>query len=199
MSAIKGDIASEWSTQQIKRFGGRAAWLAHHLVFLHRFFDISINQKQWDPGYGAGHRLVHYEQMLKMAARVCDMPDGWIRDKLVGSVRISVTEADWAIEALVEFVEYWEKQHGEDVVNKPFSVTEIHDWGSSHEEYEDNHVMQNARRLGRYIASHRDVLYRTVGIKEAGTRGNKQIYRVDVGQRKEIAKQNKMMRAFLEK
>lgn len=57
----KGD----WVSDKIHERGGREAWMAHHLLFLHLFF-----RQEWNDTFHTQHRLAHLEQSLLTASRV---------------------------------------------------------------------------------------------------------------------------------
>jgi hypothetical protein len=56
---------SDWVADKLEERGGREAWIAHHLAFLHLFFS-----HPWDNDFQTQHRLAHLEQCLLIASKI---------------------------------------------------------------------------------------------------------------------------------
>jgi hypothetical protein len=179
---INGSLSYDmnWMPTQLSRFGGREAWLAHHLLVLHRFFQLV--QKEWKANYRAKHRLINFEQALTLIAKVFGIPNGWIPDYLVGATDKAVTESDWAYEGLIAFADWWrmvnKQPKGRDYPT--FSVQEIVNWAMGVEDYEKCDALTNTRKLGRYLKTHKTMIASGPGIQEAGSQNNRQRYKIAI-------------------
>lgn len=176
---IDGSLSYDmnWKTQQLSRYGGREAWLAHHFVALHRFFELV--KQRWKMNYRAKHRLINFEQAICMMADVFGINSAWIPDYLVGATDRAVSEADWAFEGLCEFSSYWASQkRGNDGEFAPFTVQEIANWAMGMEEFEKCDVLVNTRKLGRYMQTHKTMIATAANIIENGVQNNRQRYKV---------------------
>lgn len=58
----------DWVTSRLEERGGREAWLAHHMVFLHLFLKYP-----WAEQFHTQHRLAHLEQALYTASQVLNL------------------------------------------------------------------------------------------------------------------------------
>lgn len=166
---------SNWMQQQLTRFGGRESWIAHHLLVLHRFFKAVQQPQGWNYRYAAKHRLINFEQAMCVMAKVFGIDPSWIPDFLVGITERAVTEADWAFEGLQSFADY-ARSNG--LAQKPFYASDIVNWAMQHTEYDQCEVLVNARRLGRYMKTHKGMIHTVCGIEEAGTTANRLKYRI---------------------
>lgn len=175
IEAIRDPHDGNWVEHQMEKFGGREAWLAHQLVFLHKFMHAVVNKGAWDTEYKSGHRLIHYEQALLVAAELFDMDDSWIAETLSETSEGILSEADWVLEGLRAFCQDNLRILGD----KPFTVSDISDWVSVNEDYSDNQTLNNGRRLGRYIQAHKRTVERLAGIKEIGKYGNRKQYKTN--------------------
>lgn len=171
LAAIQGVHDGSWVNNQLDRFGGRISWMAHHLVVLHRFLKAVTIDGAWDTEYSAVHRLTNYEQCLAVMADVLNIKAENIISKLVEATQQTLSESDWALEGLKEFVS--------EMKPTKFTASDIAAWAQSNEEYSDNNQLTNARRLGRYIQSHKMTVQRIAGIKEIGIQGNRKLFKVD--------------------
>lgn len=167
-----GSITYEynWVNDQMERFGGREAWLAHHLLVLKRFFDVV--REEWNPRYAAAHRLINLEQSLLLVAKVFGEDGSWLPEFMSKSSARSISEADWALEGLKVFATQWKKMKGDE----RFSAGQISDWAKMQEEYEDCIQLTNSRKLGRYMMSYLQLVKELTGINKGPKSNNKQMY-----------------------
>lgn len=163
---------SQWMATQLQRYGGREAWVAHHLDVLRRFFDL-VRQK-WNMKYQARHRLINMEQALVLMANVFGMDGSWIPDYLQGVVNVAVLDSDWAFEGLTNFVA--QRRENKALAQTKFGAQEISNWAMSMEEYEKCEELVNSRRIGRYLTSHKALLASALGLVEAGSQNNRKLY-----------------------
>jgi hypothetical protein len=163
--------AGNWVENQLSRHG-REGWLAHHLIVLHKFLDLCLNQGAWSADYPTSNRLAHYEHCLRLMAKTLGLEHNWIAEELNQAVLQQMSEADWTLEAIKEFTEIMWKVNP----NKRYTAHDICEWAQSDEEYSDNQTLVNARRLGRYMQSHKVVIEQTTGLFEVGKIGNRQHY-----------------------
>jgi len=166
---------SRWRYRQIEQFGGRAKWIAYHMFVLYRFF-LAVD-KHWNQLYKATHRLINLEQSLVVLGKyVFGVDTEWIPGHLVQSTNTHVTEADWAFEGLCIFAKEMIRMNMHK--DKKFTATEIADWATSAEDYMECQQITNARKLGRYLQTHKHMVASIAGIHEAGTYGNRMTYEV---------------------
>lgn len=164
---------SGWMNQQLKRYGGREAWIAHHLLTLHRFFTL-VHEK-WNLRYEAKHRLINLEQGLCLMAEVFDLKSDWIPDFLSGMTDRALTESDWAFEGLQVFCNLV-RETGK--THKSIFATDISDWAQNNDEYKQCELLISARRLGRYLKTHKSTVGQMCGLMEDGTSNNRIRYKV---------------------
>lgn len=182
---------SSWHNQQLMRFGGREAWLAHHLYVLHLFFQEVKNS--WNHRYQAKHRLQNLEQSLMVMAKLFGIKPDWIPYFLNGLVEDNIVKADMAFEGLQEFSRYWQQQEvlrppGGGGTFRPFGTAEIATWAQAHEDYEKHEILINSRKLGRYLKNHKHAVATGCGIYEYGEHNNRTTYRIVA--KKEVRPQN---------
>jgi len=197
----------EWVGNQLSSRGGREAWYAHHLLFLHRF--LLAAQSRWDPDFRTNHRLINFEQVLKLAMEVLGLKPNYFRTSDIAGInpeqpidhspqqpksiipggptdpsmavslkaalaeghKRAVSEADWVLEGIREYMK--EIEAGD--ANTRFTAGDIAAWAQGND-YNENYVLNNSRRLGRYIAQHFSELSDTLGLKYAGKDGNRPAY-----------------------
>jgi hypothetical protein len=176
--ALTGAKDGYWVEHQLEKHKGRTNWLAHHLLFLHRFLRGVVHDGLWDPEYEATHRLTHYEQCLIVAAEVLGLNSDWIVEGLAEATDKSLSEADWALEGLKVFAA--QSINDKDKRSR-FTCGDIASWAMSHEEYSDCHQLTNPRRLGRYIQSHQHTIQRLTGITEIGHTNNRKLFSTTKG------------------
>ena len=176
LAAIEGAHDGSWVDHQIEKYSGRTKWLAHHLVFLHKFLNAAVNGGAWDTEYTASHRLANYEQCLLIGAETLGIPSDWIAESISTHMDRNLSDADWALEGLKMFA----KEHRIASPDKRFAAADIAAWASMHEDFEENQQLINARRLGRYIQSHTKTVERIAGIKQAGSLGNRKAFKLTI-------------------
>jgi hypothetical protein len=164
---------SFWRQNKMNKYGGREAWVAHHLVAL-TFFFRAVNVK-WDPNYRAKHRLINLEQSFKLMAEVFGVNPDWIPNYLVSAVDEMVTESDWTLEGLQAFARAHRWAIHSD---KRFGVNEIAEWAMFEDEYSKCENLANSRRLGRYMKTHAALIQQIAGIMPGGQANNRQLYRI---------------------
>jgi hypothetical protein len=185
-----GDVDSiiydmDWTQKHMSKYGGREAWIAHHLFVLHHFFQRV--SREWDHRYVAKHRLVNLEQCLILMGKVFGWDTSWVPEYLVGILNNNITQADWAFSGIAEFMEEWKKIHEPPPRGPFFTANEINAWALGHEDYKDCDILYSTRRLGRYMQQHKSMLASIVGIVEAGKVGNRVRYRyVNLGTQKAL-------------
>lgn len=182
---------SYWKEKQLNRFGGRTAWVAHHMIVLHKFF--ALVQKKWNKDYLAKNRLINIEQIMVLMAEVFGQDGSWIPDYMNDTTASAISSSDWTMEGLIEYAEmsrFKELTKNKNRLNKneeiihQFTAGDISNWASNHEDYEKNYILTNSRSLGRYMSQHRYNLHHIAGIVEWGHKNNKQTYRaVDVAKK----------------
>lgn len=177
---VNGSLSYDmaWKEQQLTRFGGREAWLAHHLLVLHRFFKLV--QQKWNRKYSAKHRLINFEQSMMLMAEVFNLPNEWIPDYLMGATNAAVVSTDMAYEGLIAFSEYWRVAAIDPVTKKPkhFTVQDIGNWAMGNDDYEKCEILVNTRKLGRYMKTHQTMVATGANIVEAGMANNRVRYRL---------------------
>lgn len=162
---------SGWMSRQLTNFGGREAWLAHHLYVIHRF--LGLVREKWRVDYPAKHRLIHFEQSMCLMAELFGMDAGWIPQYLSQMLDTQLVDVDWAFEGLDVWANY-ARAHG----LKQFTTEEISNWASAMPEYEKNEILTNGRRLGRYMQQHKSMLGNKCGIVEDGKVNNRFRYKL---------------------
>ncbi len=162
-----------WKRTQLERFGGREAWVAHHLVVLHRFFEEV--KKSWNYKYQAKHRLINLEQALVVMAKVFGIDGSWIAEHLNGVVNRATVDADWAFEGLIAFAA---TMRATGRAEHSFTAAEIAEWAKSIEEYEGCEELTNPRRCGRYMQTHKTIMATVCGMVENGKTNNRAQFKV---------------------
>lgn len=163
---------SNWMNNQLRRFGGREGWLAHHFYVLHKFFQIA--ESSWDPTYRAKHRLINFEQCIMTMAKVFNITSDWIPDYLAGITNRSVTEADWVFQGLSRFAEL--ARTAKD--RRKFSCQDMSNFFMNAEDFAANEVLNNSRKLGRYMQLHKTMIMTVCRMADAGTANNRQLWQV---------------------
>lgn len=176
LTAVGRAPEGDWVQKQLDLRGGREAWVAHHLAFVHRFLNMANRGKMWDPHRQSVHRLGHYEQCLDIACKVFGMDNNFVKTALTKSLETNLADADWALEGIKNYVDEIRMVSN----GKPFRFTsqDIAKWASESEEYAENPQLNNARRLGRYMTSHMNMLQKATGMAEVGTTGNRRVYQI---------------------
>lgn len=161
-----------WGQMQLERYGGRAYWLAHQLLVIHKFF---ARLNKWDSKYRAKHRLINYEQSMRAIAEIFGETDTtWIPDAITNAMNANIGKTDLALEGLKAFSDDWASKHAD----RLFTVKEIAEWVSISDEYDTCEILKNTRSLGRYITNNKHMV-KTVGcIVEQGKYANTMRYKV---------------------
>jgi len=163
---------SQWAQNQMARFGGRVAWVAHQLHALHRF--LKLVSASWSDKYRSKHRLVNLEQTFMLMAQACGIPNDWIVQHLQMSTVSVVSESDWAFEGLCEYAKQSKK--GMNGTELKFSAGTIAAWAEVEEEFAQCVQLTNVRSLGRYMQTNKQMLAQVAGIISAGTSNNKAMF-----------------------
>lgn len=149
-----------WGQQQLDRFGGRAYWLAHQLLVIHKFFALL---PEWNTKYRAKHRLINYEQAMRVIATIFGEEDtAWIPDAITNAMNVNIGKTDLALEGLKAFSDAWTKKYSD----KEFTVKDIADWVSVSDEFDTCEILKNTRSLGRYITNNKHMVKTVGGIIE---------------------------------
>ena len=174
-SSLGKDPDGSWVQKQLENRGGREAWLAHQLLFLHVFLRTSADLVRgiWSDEFRTKHRLAHLEQAMTIAAKVLNMQSIDMGGTITETQDKGMEEADWVYAGIKAYVL---KQDNRDPKFR-FSATEIADHAGCDPEYEDNQILTNARKLGRYMQAHKGALLRGLKIEMAGMRMNKVVWR----------------------
>ena len=186
VDAKKIQYDSSWKSTQMERFGGRTAWISHHLYVLHKFLkSVTTN---WKPNYKAKHRLINLEQIMVLMADMFELESTWIPEFLATQTDSSIVEADWMLEGLAVFCDCVRKNNNKFSImigaNKMlakdwrYSAKDIAVWATTQDDYEDCINLTNSRRLGRYLQTHKAMISQAAGLIEDGKHCNKIIYRV---------------------
>ena len=178
VQAVGKDHSSDWAGMALKAFGGRVGWLAQQLAVLHLFFRRA-NSGGWNPNYKSGHRLAHFEQMFRLIGNIIGVPDAeLVSQTLAGVAETQVSEYDWTMEGLKQFNQEYIGQFQKDP-KKVFTLQDIAAWSESREDFLDNQTLTNARRLARYVKSHKYMVETVAGFMEMpGKYANRDAYRL---------------------
>lgn len=172
---IAGNLAydAQWKATQLQRYGGREAWIAHHLLVLQRFFRLV--RTDWNFRYQAKYRLINVEQAMTLIGRVFGLKVDWIPQYLNGSFNKSVQEADWAFEGIQAWAATM-RQDGRSGPKYGYHANDIAEWAASIPEYERCEELTNPRRCGRYLQTHKSMVASVCGLIEGGKANNRLRY-----------------------
>lgn len=176
LQAIGTGHDANWIPRQLERGGGRIGWIAHQLVVLHKFLHLAANKGKWNSSYASNHRLANYEQSLRLVAQIFGLDTAWIPGALTLHTQESLSEADWALQGLTDFVKEMRQSHPNTYHELRWSAQEISQWAEMHEDYRKCTQLSNPWRLGRYLSSHQVSIERAVGLYEGSKRHNKKTY-----------------------
>lgn len=182
--AYGGEVLyGSWVSQKLEQFGGREAWLAHHIVALERFFAEVERPGGWDVHYASRTRLINLEQAMVVMGRVfgVDCAD-WLPEIFQDNATSTAVDIDWVLKGLKQFADRLLSEG-----RSGFTAAQVVDWAMCEDEFEDNVTLTNARRLGRYIASHKTVVRQTTGINIARSNAKGTSYAIEVGGKKVTA------------
>jgi len=168
--AIETKKDGYWVTHQLKAYGGRTMWLAHHLYALHLF--LKRVETEWDNNYKGQHRLALYEQALIIMARVFGQEEELIKAHAqTQQVNLNaMSEEDWAFAGIKEFASQLS-------MGTQVTVTDITAWAQSNEDFYTNTQLTNAFRLGKYMIARAHSIAQVTGLKQCGKLHNKTAYR----------------------
>ncbi len=179
LEVIQEGHDANWVQHQLAHGSGRIGWVAHQLAIIHKFLHLAIHKKRWNSEYRAKHRLAHYEQALMLMADVIGMEKDWIPGALARQTAVKMTESDWTITGMADYIAGFKETHGDSYKTERFGTREITEWANEHETHCKNGTMTNSYRLGRYVRSHKGILLKTLGVFENGTADNRAMYSVE--------------------
>lgn len=111
-------------------------------------------------------------------ADVVGIDSSWIPKALRRQTATKMTEADWTLSGIGDFVNEVKKRYGEKYPLERFGVNEIVEWAALHETHSKNRQLNNSWSLSKYFRSHRGVLLKAHGIYEVGKHANRQMYSI---------------------
>jgi hypothetical protein len=168
---------ADWKQHQLDRFGGRAHWLAHQMLFQQRLFKI-IREK-WKNNYQAKFRLINVEQLLVLAAEAYGWDSSWVAKYLEKSRDDKLGVSDWALEAIIRWAEFIRANLTTEQLTKQwFGASDILAWTEGQDEYKDCQILSSSRMLGRYLKDNTNMIASIAGVAAAGIRANKETYKV---------------------
>ena len=163
--------SANWVDEQMTKFGGRTAWVVHHLLAVEKFFQVA--HEDWNPNYRASHRLNNLEQSLVMMGKVFDIDMSWLPGFLALKNVDSVSGSDWCLQGLKEFAETFQHEK-----SKEWKSADIAAWAMTHADYMECHQLTNTRALGRYIQSHKQLVAQIAKLHAIGKRNNAEMYMI---------------------
>lgn len=178
LGAIGDGHDSDWATLQINKHGGREAWMAHHMAVLHLFF---AQAGKWNKDFKSKHRLANFEQMFRTIGTILRMPQlDDISHSLVNVAEEQVSDYDWTMQAVKEFCIDNLPTIQKDP-RKVVTCQDISQWCMAKEDFADNNIVTNARKLSRYIISHAFMVEKCTGLYKLDAKyGNRDAYRINV-------------------
>lgn len=138
-----GKRDANWYVNQLR---SRTTWVAEHLLAVQNFFrQVEL---KWDDNYMSGFRLVNLEQALLRMGEALGLDLTEAVAALPKMVSANVAEYDPIVEALVAFVDEWDKPTAR--------VGDVVDWVQADmaRRYVNIKALDNEVLLGRYINSH---------------------------------------------
>lgn len=178
LQVIQAGHDAAWVPKQIAKGPGRIGWVAHQLAVVHKFLKRAVHDKEWDDNFMAGHRLANYEQALILMAKVLGMPYEWIPGALARQTAVKLTETDWTMAGIKEYVEDFKADHGENYQTERFGASDIVSWANGHETYCKNRQLSNSWSLAKYLRTHKGTLQKNLDVQENGTSANKIMYSI---------------------
>ena len=166
----------DWEQHQLHKFGGRAGWLANHLLFVSRMQQLIA--EKWDPRYKARYRLINVEQLLVLAAEVVGWDGQWIPEFLEGQRDQRLSDSDWALEGIRTWIDQQKQFYSADWPTRRFYASDIVEWAQGEDEYKQCNMLTNARSLGRYMATNKHTIATVLGMAPSGIYGNRTAYRL---------------------
>jgi hypothetical protein len=165
---------SDWVKKKLAAYGGRALWMAHILVFLHRFLREAskpAHEGGWNEDFNTAHRLAHLEQAFTIASKVLGLDTSHLRSSIREIQHNASIDSDWTLQGLIAFTRAHESI-GEDIT---FNLEEVADWAEQ-SEFRANPQLNNARRLQRYIRTHYSLVASSCGLRMAPDVGGTPTY-----------------------
>lgn len=164
----EGHRQSNWVDEQLSKYGGRQAWIMHHLHVLQEFLYRA--QTEWVDDYRSHHRLINFEQAVLLMSKVLGLKS--LTPECFSSMMLAgIKTSDTTMEGLVAFSETQADGY-------KFHANHIVEWAVMQEEFSQDIVLNNARRIGRYIQSHQYAVERASGIIGKSYQ-NRTIYQID--------------------
>lgn len=177
LDAIGQDHDNNWTENHINSKGGREAWMAHHMVTLHKFLHNVKEKGQWNARYKSKHRLVNYEQLVTSFGEMLGMGDALkIKTECIQNAEEQVAKYDWVMEGLVDFCRMLEPAMKDP--KKTFTLADVADWAGYTDDFKTNETITNARRLSHYFKSHATMIAKVTSIHEVGRYANRTVYRI---------------------
>ena len=150
----------EWVNHQMHKFGGREAWLAHHVLVLEKFFQYA--SVEWNEAMESKTRLINLEQAIIVMGRVFGMDvSEWAADVLLSAGARNVLLIDSVIRGLTIFASWWYKKNK----SKVFTAKNITDWAECHDEFSLNKTLCSPRAIGKYISNNKSVVLESACIR----------------------------------
>jgi hypothetical protein len=176
LQAVGTEHDSDWVGHKMSYMGGRIEWLAHHLLVVQGF--LSLAETKWDDRYKSDHRLANFEQIMILMGEVLGLSDTKsICKGLVKTIEDSVSEYDWSMEGLKEFAQELKQGTTKGKI-VTFTTQDIAVWAAGRDDFQENTILTNSRRLGRYFKSHATMIAKAVGVVEHGNQANRMVYRI---------------------
>jgi hypothetical protein len=179
LEAISTGHDARWGEKQLASVGGRMGWISHHLAVTHKFLKQAVFDRKWDDNYKAGHRLANYEQALMLMADVLGLPNEWIPPALHRVTSTKMSDIDWTMSGLAEFILHWRATYPDNWHEHRFSANTIMMWAETDEVHSKNTMLTNSRKLGRYLISHKGSILKNMSMYEDGSKANKTMYSLE--------------------
>jgi hypothetical protein len=113
---------------------------------------------------------------MKLLGEVFGQETDWIPTYLAQSVDKALSESDWTFEGLKVFMEEMGPHYMG--ANRFVTCQDIAEWAQGEEEFSKCDMLINARRLARYLMTHKSIIAMSCGLIEQGKRNNKVVYKV---------------------
>lgn len=154
---------------------GREQWLADHCLVFERFFESVKNL--WDDNYLSKHRLVNFEQAVRLMATVLgydgNLIDGMV-DKLTEATDINIANSSEIAQILADFRAYWHDLYKSE---KPFNVSDVIAWAIDENDWRNHPLARSTRVLGQAIGSNLDNLKNALGLVYVNKTSNVKNYK----------------------
>lgn len=179
LRAIGDGHDAGWTRRHLEHFSteyAREHWLAHHMVFIHKF--LAAASHTWDDNYASSHRLINYEQALRIAANIFGHESDWIPKALTSSLTDQLSDADWALQGLEQFVKDMMQRYPASYHNKRFTTKDITQWAAMSDRFSGNTQLTNAWSLSKYLKTHAKMVRDSAMLYEGPPVGNRKAYRI---------------------